>query len=165
MWNIRGVGLPWENPYLWPGLEHTWDTLRLANGSWHSVTSRNRRNGVAIRFGYVLLNFFLLVCLYEFGNTEYLFGVDPSDHTPEKESIIRRLVQTFIGSESVTPVTWREFGVRFVFSFENAADNFLLFSLYADVCAIFFVGVGLDESWEWPPFFGQITEAYTMRRW
>ncbi|KAF2636750.1 hypothetical protein P280DRAFT_532822 [Massarina eburnea CBS 473.64] len=175
MWNIRGIGTPWENPYLWPGIKHTWDApksstdIRKAHGaqtgSRHNLTVRGRWSGVAIRCGYMLLNFFLLACLYEFVNPEYLLNAGPSDFSPEKERIIRRFLQTFLGQGLTTPVTRHEFGVRAISAFENAAGNFLLFSLYHDVCAIFFIGIGLDESWEWPPFFGQVTEAYTMRRW
>ena len=126
--------------------------------------ARGRGSGIAIRALYVAINFFLLACLYEF-NSESLLGTTPSDYDPEKEFILRRSVQTYFGRAVCTPVTGREFLVRAASAAEYVAGNFLLFSLYHDVCAIFFIAVGLDESWEWPPFFGQITKAYSMRKW
>ncbi|PVH94406.1 hypothetical protein DM02DRAFT_539505, partial [Periconia macrospinosa] len=63
------------------------------------------------------------------------------------------------------PVTRREFKVRAYQAFDIIFDDIFLFPLYHDVCAVIFLSIGLDESWEWPPFFGPITEAYTMRRY
>lgn len=172
MWNIRGVATPWENPYLWPDVKYTWDAPKstadldntTSSRSRHSLMARGRGSGIAIRIVYVAINFFLLACLYEY-NSERLLDTTLSDYDPEKESIIRRGVQTYFGRTVRTPVTSREILVRAASASEYVAGNFLLFSLYHDVCAIFFIAVGLDESWEWPPFFGQITKAYSVRRW
>ncbi|KAL1597924.1 hypothetical protein SLS60_008412 [Paraconiothyrium brasiliense] len=173
-WNIRGVGTSWENPYLWPGVKYTWNAPKSTanlrkpgaiHGSRHNLMARGRLGGILIRFFYAVINFFLLACLYEFGHPQYLLDAGPMDFAPEKESIIRRGVHVYFGRQMITPVTLRDVSVRAVAAIENAAGNFLTFSLYHDVCAIFFIAVGLDESWEWPPFFGNITEAYTMRRW
>jgi hypothetical protein len=97
-------------------------------------------------------------------DAEYLLDIKPSDHTREKEGIIRRLLQTYVGkSPPPTPVTLREFQVRALDAIDGVAGDVLLLSTYHDFCAIVFIAIGLDESWEWPPFFGVISKAYTMR--
>lgn len=172
MWNVRGVATSWENPYLWPGVRYTWDApkstaelgKKKSTGSRHNLTARGRRSGIAIRIVYVAINFFLLAFLYEFNSTK-LLNTTSSDYIPEKESIVRRSMQAYFGHHVRTPVTNREILVRAVSATEYVAGNFLMFSLYHDMCAVFFIAVGLDESWEWPPFFGQVTQAYSMRRW
>lgn len=42
--------------------------------------------------------------------------------------------------------------------------DYLVLSAYHDIFAIIFVSCGLDEPGDWPPFFGSIAEAYTVRR-
>ena len=168
------MGTSWENTYLWPGLKHTSSAPKvsadlcgdkLTHRMRHDLTTGNRFDGVAIRSFYVVLNFLLLACLYELLNPRYLLDADPVDMSPEKESIIWRGLKQYMGPQMVTRVESRELLMRTVSAVEDAAGGFLLLSLYHDVCAIIFIAIGLDESWEWPLLFGQITEAYTMRRW
>ena len=181
LFNIRGVGTPWENPFLWPGIKHTWDAPKPADSpsvtrstdkkdegkprARHDLTSRGRFAGVAIRLVYILVNFFLLAAHYEFLDGDAYFQTTPADFTPEKEGILRRLFQTYaLGSNPSTPVHLREVQIRVWQAWESIVNDYLLLSLYHDVCAVVFISLGLDESWEWPPFFGQITKAWTMRR-
>ncbi|KAF2712586.1 hypothetical protein K504DRAFT_488980 [Pleomassaria siparia CBS 279.74] len=175
LFNIRGVGTPWEVPYLWPGLKNTWlaptapgDSDQIARPkavTRHNLIYKGKWTGIVIRCGYLLLNLFLLACYYEYMDGEYFLHVKPADLTLEKEGILRRLFQTYVGGvQPTTPVTQREFQVRVWQAAENIIGDFLLLSNYHDFFAIVFIAVGLDESWEWPPFFGQITKAYTMRR-
>jgi hypothetical protein len=93
-----------------------------------------------------------------------LFDINKSDYLPHKTSIVRRLVKQYTGSLSSDPVAGREFLVRaYEVSNETIAD-YLVLSAYHDFFAIIFIAVGLDQSWEWPPLFGQITQVYSMRR-
>lgn len=122
--------------------------------------------GVAIRCGYLLINFFLIACFYEFLGMQNLLATEPSDFIRDKEGIIRRLLRTCIGrSQPTTPVARREFEIRAVQAFGVVTEDYLLLSMYHDFCALVFISLGLDESWEWPPLFGRISEAYTMRGW
>ncbi|KAJ4345734.1 uncharacterized protein N0V89_011869 [Didymosphaeria variabile] len=177
VFNVRGIGTEWENPYLWPGIKHTWqaqkpstkvkdpDTKLLTTR--HNLTARGRWSGIAIRCAYLLLNFFLLAAYYEFMDAQKLLSVPPSmsDYTRDKEGVIRRLLQTYLTSSGpATPVTTREFQLRALEAFDKVVGDFLLISLYHDTCAVVWMAVGLDESWEWPPVYGRIREAYTMRR-
>jgi hypothetical protein len=49
-------------------------------------------------------------------------------------------------------------------AFANFVPDYLMLSAYHDFFAIVFLVVGLDRSWEWPPLFGQVSQAYSMRR-
>ncbi|KAF2688439.1 hypothetical protein K458DRAFT_148106 [Lentithecium fluviatile CBS 122367] len=84
--------------------------------------------------------------------------------TAELASIVRRLVRQCVGGRSTIPVTKRELAVRVHGAVANFLPDYLMLSAYHDFFAIFFMAVGLDQSWEWPPLFGQISEAYSMRR-
>ncbi|KAJ4287269.1 hypothetical protein N0V90_012667 [Kalmusia sp. IMI 367209] len=177
VFNVRGIGTEWENPYLWPDIKYTWlaqkpstesnefDTRGLTTR--HNLTARGRWTGIAIRCGYLVLNFFLLAAYYEFMDPQMLLSVPPqlSDYTREKEGIIRRLLQTFLGrTPPVTPVTAREFQLRALEAFDKVVGDFLLISLYHDTCAVVWMTLGLDESWEWPPLYGRIAEAQSEDR-
>lgn len=102
---------------------------------------------------------------YEYVTLEYLLDIKESHILPEQEGIIRRLLLPYVSTRRLTtPVTHREFQVRAFQAFDNIASDTLVLMLYHDLCAIVCIGLGLDESWEWPPFFGLISEAYTVRR-
>lgn len=177
MFNGRGIGTAWENPYLWPGIKYTWQARKPSSTlhgpdsklltTRHNLTARGKWAGIAIRCGYLLLNFFLLAAYYEFMDPQMLFSVPPgpSDYTRDKEGIIRRLVQTWLGrTPPETRVTIREFQIRALQATDKVVGDLLLLSLYHDACAILWLSLGLDESWEWPPLYGKISEAFTMRR-
>lgn len=191
LFNIRGVGTPWENPYLWPNIKYTWEADKGAGRTAASSPSnknpkspkstpsaRNGGNtprlfrsgrwaGVAIRVFHFAVYFILLACVYEFMTFENIFGFEPtdSDYTREKEGIVRRFIlPSFLRSSNHTPVTKREVQLRIFIALEYVVGDVLMLSLYHDFCSILWLSVGLDESWEYPPFFGQITKAYTMRR-
>ncbi|KAL5375751.1 hypothetical protein DPSP01_010983 [Paraphaeosphaeria sporulosa] len=178
VFNARGIGTQWEAPYLWPGIKHTSmarkptsapdprnSSPRLLSAP-HNLTARSKWAGIGVRCGYLLLNFLALCLYYEFMEPQRLFTVPPrpSDWTRDKEGIVRRLIQTTMGNTPATPVTSREFHIRAVFAIDKVAHDFLLLSLYHDAFAIFWLSIGLDESWEWPPLYGRISDAYTVRR-
>jgi glycosyltransferase involved in cell wall biosynthesis len=177
VFNVRGIGTNWENPYLWPGIKYTWQAQKPCIKAKdpdakllttrHNLTARGRWSGVAIRCGYIMLNFFLLAAYYEFMDPQVLLSIPPSssDYTRDKEGIVRRLLQTYLTSSGpATPVTAREFQLRALEAFDKVVGDFLLISLYHDTCAVVWMCLGLDESWEWPPVYGRIQEAYSMRR-
>jgi hypothetical protein len=69
-----------------------------------------------------------------------------------------------MGTPSTPRITKHELVVRAHGAVSNFVPDYLMLSAYHDFFAIVFMMLGLDQSWEWPPLFGQITEAYSMRR-
>jgi len=92
-------------------------------------------------------------------------SLNEADRAPPEASIIRRLVQQHSGASSTMPVMKREWIVRVHDVASVIILDYLMLSAYHDFFAIVFIAAGLDQSWEWPPLFGQITKAYTMRRY
>jgi hypothetical protein len=76
------------------------------------------------------------------------------DLMPTKTMLLRRL-------SSVTP---RELLIRASFAFDTAWTPFAWYTLLHSALSIIFVGPGLDTPEEWPPLFGSIAEAYSIRR-
>ncbi|KAL0941931.1 toxin biosynthesis protein [Colletotrichum truncatum] len=80
-----------------------------------------------------------------------------SDVTEEKRFIILRLIQ---GKD----VPLRETIIRCYFAFEGIWGAYNWFTRVHLACALFFVGIGIDEPEEWPPMFGDIRQAWNLRR-
>lgn len=92
-------------------------------------------------------------------------GFVPSDLSPEKEGILRRLFQQMNSADPIaSPVTVREFQIRLLLAANKFIPDVLSLSAFHDFLAIIFIATGIDQPWEWPPLFGPLTEAYTMRR-
>ncbi|KAF2636270.1 hypothetical protein P280DRAFT_473121 [Massarina eburnea CBS 473.64] len=180
LFNIRGVGTPWENPFLWPGIKYTWEAPKPTNTesvtisnkkeedkprTRHNLTTKGRWTGVGIRLIYIAINFVLLAAYYEFMTEDHLSQTFPSDYTREKEGILRRLFWSYVGNKPpATSVTFREIQIRAREAFDAIVGDYFLLSLYHDCCAVVFIIIGLDESWEWPPFFGVISQVWSIRR-
>ncbi|KAF4918612.1 Acetyltransferase ataH [Colletotrichum viniferum] len=79
---------------------------------------------------------------------------DIEDH---KSAIIRR----FLRGDHIEP---REFWVRVYFAFESMWAAYNWYNRAHLLCALFFVGLGIDEPEEWPPMFGDIRQAWNIRR-
>ncbi|KAI8303429.1 putative beta-glucosidase I, partial [Colletotrichum sp. SAR11_59] len=79
---------------------------------------------------------------------------DIEDH---KSAIVRR----FLRGDHIEP---REFWVRVYFAFESMWAAYNWYNRAHLLCALFFVGLGIDEPEEWPPMFGDIRQAWNIRR-
>lgn len=170
LFNGRGIDADWELPYLWSSIpeskilrESSHKTARASNKA--KLQSRRRWVAIAVRVGYLLLNFTIYCVYYEAVDPARWIRLRPSDTTKEKESIFRRAFQMYAGSTTVTPITSRDLAVRAWAVSAVLVHDYLVLSMYHDLCAIIFIGSGLDEDWEWPPLFGSITEVYNMRRY
>ena len=172
LFNGRGIAAEWELPYLWNDLKHSKPSppenskgasRKLADRA--KTPSRNNWSGVALRFGYMMLNFIILCVYYEYLDLAGYVRLQPSDSIREKESIIRRALGQSIGIAQRNPVTHRELIVRIWAVFDLIVPDYLILSAYHDFFAIIFIATGLDEPWEWPPLFGPIREAYNLRRY
>ncbi|PVH93046.1 hypothetical protein DM02DRAFT_677091 [Periconia macrospinosa] len=175
-YNARGIALVWENPYLWPEQKSTVvfakpskDTLKdkpiKAPVSRHSLATRSKWSSVLIRLCYLLLNSTLLSLFFEHRVSATIGYFTPADMAPDKEGILRRALQQLFSNEMpASPVTVRELQIRALLAANKFAPDVLFLSAFHDFLAILFIATGIDESWEWPPLFGPLTEAYTMRR-
>ncbi|OLN85272.1 hypothetical protein CCHL11_04375 [Colletotrichum chlorophyti] len=61
-------------------------------------------------------------------------------------------------------VTLRETAIRAYFAFETVWGAYSWYTRLHYSCALFFVGLGIDEPEEWPPSFGDIRQAWNIRR-
>jgi hypothetical protein len=137
LFNARGVGTSWELPHLW-------------RASQPRLASKGKWSAISIRAVYLLFRFLAICCYYTFMDQEFL-GINSADFTPEKESIIRRLLHQYLalGSPSKTSITQREILVRALQAMNNYIPDYLILSAYHDFFAILFMATGLDKSWEW----------------
>ena len=106
------------------------------------------------------------MCIYfEFAVPLTIGEINSADLNIEKERILRRIFQQYVpfGNPPTVPITTREFKVRAVLTVNNFALDFLALCSYHDFFAILFIILGIDQSWEWPPLFGCLSEAYSMR--
>ena len=168
--------MTWENPYLWPEQKSTvvfaqpsGDTLKdkpiEAPASRHSLATRGKWSTITIRLGYLLLNSILLSLFFEYRVSATIGYFTPADMSPDKEGILRRLYQQVSSYDApASPVTGREIRIRALLAANKFVPDVLYLSAFHDFLAIFFIATGISQSWEWPPLFGPLMEAYTMRR-
>jgi hypothetical protein len=105
------------------------------------------------------------LCSQEYLDAHKVGFTFEGDYALYKASILRRFVKQLLSTSNTPPITKREFAVRAREALGNSAPDYLILSVYHDVFAIIFMTLGFDESWEWPPLFGQVTQAYSMRRY
>ncbi|EJT69890.1 hypothetical protein GGTG_12773 [Gaeumannomyces tritici R3-111a-1] len=96
----------------------------------------------------------------------YWYQTVEDNYGPAREGILRRALLSSSSSSSSSPaVAWREAGVRawlaVQFNFPTYADWQAIYSL----CALGAVGVLGHDHARWRPLFGDVREAYTLRRY
>ncbi|KAH7068390.1 membrane bound O-acyl transferase family-domain-containing protein [Paraphoma chrysanthemicola] len=163
LFNPRGVGTEWEVPNLWPGYRYTTEITKHktshvkqgANCGGTILPHQSKWPAIGTRLGYLLLKFTILCLYYDTLNPSTLLNLTPSDFAS---------LTTTLSVPSRTSLTLRAISTRMSLALGNFLPDYLILSSYHDVFAIFFIGINLDESWEWPPLFGCISEAYSMRR-
>lgn len=164
LFNSRGIGTDWELPYLWS------DSTSPPTGKPIQDQAKDRGHpsrwtGIIHRFGYLILNYILLCIYYNYLDLAGYVRLRPADTLPSKEGILRRAILQLIEPIHTSPITKRELVVRIWAVSDLIIPDYLILSAYHDFFGIFFIATGLDEPWEWPPLFGPITEAYSMRRY
>jgi hypothetical protein len=83
------------------------------------------------------------------------------DLTPDKEILFRRL----ISSSQDEAFSSFDLALRLLLPLQWLWSNFLYLEVYHDCLAIIFVSIlQIDGTQTWPPLFGNITEAYTVKR-
>lgn len=86
---------------------------------------------------------------------QYLGGLEITDFLPAKETYFRRIGSVTI-RETVIRVWVSIFAIGYSMGFFNTVHNIL---------SIIFVGTGFDEPEDWPPLFGNIQEATSIRNY
>lgn len=159
LFNPRGVGTRWELSNLYP--------TRTASASKEEEKGKEvgkTKNGVkrywsviATRLFRAFLNYVLLCLYYEFVDLTAHMIISTSDFSPVRETLLRRL---FAETSSITP---RELLIRAWMALDKTVPEYLWLSSYHDIAAAFFIATGLDTDDEWPPIFGAVSVAYTVR--
>lgn len=120
----------------------------------------------------VLLGRYIALCVfYDPDVSLYLFqhqgSWSPADFAPDKRGFLRRLLRlSQFRSFPISPITRREVLTRTHLVLDWVISDWLTLSSYHDILAIIAVGTNLDgpDPEEWPPLFGNISEATTVRR-
>ncbi|KAL9064690.1 MAG: hypothetical protein Q9157_007737 [Trypethelium eluteriae] len=140
-WNYRGIGTPWQISYIPPE--------RVLGFQVERPTTRRRFLKIRT-FNFLVM--FLALCVW----TDPLLAPQfrPEDFAADKEPFFRRINQ----------VTLREFMFRTWITFQHVIPSWLTFSLVHTSISISAVLLG-GRPEEWPPLFGSIFEAYSVRRY
>lgn len=85
--------------------------------------------------------------------SQYGARMDMADFLPTKESYFRRIGE----------VTLRETAVRAWLVTFFLFYSFSIYSSMHDILAILFVGMGFDNPEDWPPLFGDVRDATSLR--
>lgn len=167
LFNLRGIGTDWELPYLYQSQSQT--ALRKKFDDDFPDIQKAKEDGsgklndrwiaVRKRLFYILVNYLVLCLYYEF----LYLQPTPADFAPFKESLLRRVLPTVMDSHSPTAITTREVWIRSSMVLDFILTEYCWLSCYHDVCAIIFIGVGLDQDDEWPPIMGPLSAATTLR--
>lgn len=161
LFNPRGVGTRWELRNLYPT-----QTPFAANGGEKGRCLGKQKSSIkpywsaiAAQLSRALLNYILLCLYYEFVDLNAHMILSQSDFSPVQETIIRRLFA------ETSPITPRELIIRNWIALDKTIPEYLWLSSYHNITAALFISVGLDTDNEWPPIFGPISTAYTVRRY
>lgn len=159
LFNPRGIRTNWESR----------DTIAITT-SHESPSERNTRRLPAMckRIAVLCFEVVLMSFYQEFSNPIMNSFIRPTtaDFTPEKVNIIRRslLVLCNRSTDLTIATITREWIIRLWHMIDEHVSELFWLTAYHDAFAIFFSGVlGLDSLEEWPPIFGSITHAATMR--
>jgi hypothetical protein len=127
----------WENPYLWHQQKSTAVFASLSTSTLkdkpikapktrHNLGSKEKWPVVLIRLCYLLLNFTIMCMYFEFAVTASVGQFALEDFIPEKEGILRRLLQQYspFWSSNIEPITDREIKVRAYLTVNNFALDF-----------------------------------------
>jgi len=129
--------------------------------------ARKKRRQYVLRQSLILLSRFIALCIfYDPDVHHYMFNKSHNniwthtDFSPEKKFLFKRLADP-----RRSPVTSRELLIRCHLVLDLVLPDWLLLSSYHDILAIIAVSLDLNSPEEWPPLFGSIFEATTVRKY
>jgi hypothetical protein len=145
--NPRYVGTPREVPHL------DRRPLYLHHSPWWPFSPRIK---ISPRWASVLSHLTSLIIIYGAQHLldHYCSGLPLSDFHPRKKYLLRRL----------NDVTGREIGIRAALAVAHFFTAWAHLNICHSALAALFIGVGIDTPDTWPPLFGPIADAYSLRR-
>ncbi|CRK12498.1 hypothetical protein BN1723_009745, partial [Verticillium longisporum] len=133
-------------------------------GSFHDRVGTVRREP-RLRFVLRRLSLALLLALLEFAIKPPLLRLylptTYDDFAPAKEVFFRRLLLPGRGP----PPDAHEVAVRLWMTFETTWAAYSFYTIWHSLASAAAVTAGLDRPHEWPPLFGDIRQAYSLRRY
>ncbi|KAL3476718.1 hypothetical protein BJX99DRAFT_258267 [Aspergillus californicus] len=176
LFNCRGLRTSWA---IDPAMRSTTNALRKEGsprsssehrpqlGSpQHPVPSEESRLRFCIRRSSLMLGRFVFLCIIPNGLQDAM-AVEPADFLPERRSFMRRMILSLATQDPNDAYGKMDFChealLRLWTVFYIQVPFWLTLESYHDVFAIIHVAIGLDSPSEWPPLFGSIAEAYTVR--
>ena len=115
------------------------------------------------RRGFLLRRFTVLVCIVSLwlyirdGDRFYPKDLEPEDWRPSKTYMMPQIINGTL--------TFRDIWFRAVMCFYAYSGSALCICGGHTICALIAVGILNSPLQSWPPLFGDIREAYTLRRW
>ena len=178
LFNSRGIGTPMATPSV--SHHSTTSGLKYQRGEIETMKTTTymqqteaaertkRRRTFIFRQAFILLLRFLVTCLF-YDQDLYHYMPDHTpwsarDFVPEQVTFVRRFLPSD-GSVIHPAFTTRQLIIRVYHVLERVFPDYLILSSYHDILAILAVLTGLDEPSEWPPLFGSLTQAYSVRRY
>lgn len=172
LFNVRGIGTSWDVSRIRKGSDYQRvpETIEAEQNEYllqselsemkEITTIRSRWMPIVRRLG-LMIAYIVPLVIYKTLRDRRPFFLHASDVEPEKEVFIRRLLRIYPGGSHVT---LRELCIRLWSVVENNVPDYLEINIMQHSTATFFMILGLDEGWEWPPLFGSIVEVYSVRR-
>lgn len=137
IWNPRGIGTDWS----------------------HRKKSRKEKQSVGQKKLFVFqrllgaaFSLFILYLWNDGANAPKLFMLE--DLSPEKQYLLARIEE----------ITWKELQARITLTVICQAHDYSFVTWLHSVLSVLGVVILGQDPEDWPPLFGDITEAYTVRR-
>ena len=160
LWNARLIGTPWEAPRIRPRAPKDENTGKPLS-SHHLKASLSRRSFLLRRAAIMFCRYLALCAYWDPLIYQYMPDGEPwrsSDFTTPNRFFFSMFLY---GQRNVS----RGLIIRTHLLLELLVLNCVETSTQHDVLAIIAVGLKLDSPDEWPPLYGNILEAYTLRRY
>ncbi|WEW62049.1 hypothetical protein PRK78_007549 [Emydomyces testavorans] len=168
LFNGRGINTEWQ--------VHSLPAPRRSTRSAPDTDPKTNSNGLRkIRRRFVVGRAIALLTKYTvwrvwLGHAAHFVRMEEFDYTPEKQRFFRRLLadvpSRYLGitkPDNPYPVSLREIQIRLWVVFSNNLPSIVVLDAFHDALALIFVGAGFDLPDEWPPFFGSVCHACTVR--
>ncbi|KAI6758339.1 hypothetical protein HG530_010579 [Fusarium avenaceum] len=158
LFNARCLGTKWQ--------------VRHANPSREATIKSEpspRVRFILKRLGVLLLRYVFLCIYYDPSFHLYMPDGIPwkqEDFSPGNQQLFWRFLFSFEDLETqARHLLTRGTFIRLYIVFDQLIPDYLILSSYHDILSIIAIGLRIDTPEEWPPLFGQIGQAYSVRRY